>query len=196
MDSRPRAVYLDAQGLPLHMLGSHIDITEKKRSEEALQRQERLAAVGQLAAGIAHDFNNIMSVISIYAELTSDAPELNAVSCGPACRPSSTSRRHATRMIHQILDFSRQSVYARQVIDLLPLLKEEEKLFQQTLPESIDIECYCAPGEYIVMGDPTRLQQLVMNLAVTHAMQCRTVASCASMRSSSSPRSNAHRCLA
>ncbi len=42
-------------------------------------------------------------------------------------------------MIRQILDFSRRSVFERQVLDLLPLLKEEEKLLQQTLPESIEI---------------------------------------------------------
>ena len=45
------------------------DATIEHAVQEQLQRQERLAAVGQLAAGIAHDFNNIMTVISIYAEL-------------------------------------------------------------------------------------------------------------------------------
>ena len=159
------SVYLDTQGRPLHMLGSHIDITEKKRSEEALQRQERLAAVGQLAAGIAHDFNNIMSVISIYAELTSAAPELNPVARARMQTVVDQAQR-ATRMIHQILDFSRQSVYARQAIDLLPLLKEEIKLLKQTLPETIAVELVAPRTEFFVHADPTRMQQLVMNLAV------------------------------
>ncbi len=43
------------------------DITTERAVQEQLQRQERLAAVGHLAAGIAHDFNNILSTISIYA---------------------------------------------------------------------------------------------------------------------------------
>ena len=160
------SVYLDTQGRPLHMLGSHIDVTEKKRSEEVLQRQERLAAVGQLAAGIAHDFNNIMSVISIYAELTSAAPELNAVARARMQMVVDQARARHARMIHQILDFSRQSVYARQAIDLLPLLKEEIKLLQQTLPETIAVELVASRTEYFVNADPTRIQQLVMNLAV------------------------------
>ena len=141
------------------------DVTAERAVQEQLQRQERLAAVGQLAAGIAHDFNNIMSVISIYAELTSEVPGLTDKERARTHTIIEQAQR-ATRMIRQILDFSRQSVLERQALDLLPLLKEEEKLLRQTLPESIDIECYCAPGEYIVMGDPTRLQQLVMNLAV------------------------------
>ncbi len=43
-------------------------------------------------------------------------------------------------MIRQILDFSRQAVYERKLLDLLPLLKEEVKLLRQTLPENIAIE--------------------------------------------------------
>ena len=69
-------------------------------------------------------------------------------------------------MIRQILDFSRQSVFERQQLDLLPLLKEEVKLLRQTLPENIEIALVASPGEYFVLADPTRVQQLVMNLAV------------------------------
>ncbi len=141
------------------------EVTAERAVQEQLQRQERLAAVGQLAAGIAHDFNNIMSVISIYAEMTSEAPGLTDKERARTLTIMEQAQR-ATRMIRQILDFSRRSVLERQALDLLPLLKEEEKLLRQTLPESIDIESYCTPGEYILMGDPTRLQQLVMNLAV------------------------------
>ncbi|MFN8464050.1 MAG: PAS domain S-box protein [Caldilineaceae bacterium] len=141
------------------------EVTAERAVQEQLQRQERLAAVGQLAAGIAHDFNNIMSVISIYAEMTSEAPGLSPKERTRTLTIIEQAQR-ATRMIRQILDFSRRSVFERQVLDLLPLLKEEEKLLRQTLPESIEMECRCTPGEYLVLGDPTRLQQLIMNLAV------------------------------
>ncbi|MFO1130391.1 MAG: hypothetical protein U1E16_00035 [Hyphomicrobiales bacterium] len=72
----------------------------------------------------------------------------------------------ATRMIRQILDFSRQSVFERQGLDLLPLLKEQVKLLRQTLPESIELQLDAQQGEYRVLADPTRIQQLIMNLAV------------------------------
>ena len=141
------------------------DATAERAVREQLQRQERLAAVGQLAAGIAHDFNNIMSVISIYAEMTSEAPGLTERERARTLTIIEQTQR-ATRMIRQILDFSRQSVFERQALDLLPLLKEQEKLLKQTLPESIEVSLAAVRGEYFVRADPTRLQQLVMNLAV------------------------------
>jgi CheY-like chemotaxis protein len=51
-------------------------------------------------------------------------------------------------------------------LDLLPFLKEMEKLLNRTLPETIDIELHHDDFEYIISADPTRLQQVFMNLAV------------------------------
>ncbi|MFN8467521.1 MAG: PAS domain S-box protein [Caldilineaceae bacterium] len=141
------------------------DATIERAVQEQLQRQERLAAVGQLAAGIAHDFNNIMTVILIYAELLGGMPGLTEKERARTQTIMEQAQR-ATRMIRQILDFSRQSVFERKQLDLLPLLKEEVKLLRQTLPENIEIALVAPPGEYFVLADPTRVQQLVMNLAV------------------------------
>ena len=141
------------------------DATVERTVQEQLQRQERLAAVGQLAAGIAHDFNNIMTVVSIYAELLGEGQGLGEKERARAQTIVEQTQR-ASRMIRQILDFSRQSVFERQTLDLLPLLKEEVKLLRQALPENIEVALVAAPAEYFVLADPTRLQQLVMNLAV------------------------------
>ena len=141
------------------------DVTAEREVREQLQRQERLAAVGQLAAGIAHDFNNIMSVISIYAEMACEAKGLTEHERA-RMRTIVEQAQRATRMIRQILDFSRQSVFERQLLDLLPLLKEQVKLLKETLPENIEVTLDAAPGEYMVRADATRMQQLLMNLAV------------------------------
>jgi PAS domain S-box-containing protein len=141
------------------------NVTAERAAQEQLHRQERLAAVGQLAAGIAHDFNNIMSVITIYAELVGDMPEISELARTRTTTIINQAMR-ATRMIRQILDFSRQSVLERQMLDLLPLLKEQEKLLKQTLPENIEIDLSYTRGEFFVRADPTRMQQLIMNLAV------------------------------
>ncbi len=141
------------------------DVTERREVQRQLYAQERLAAVGQLAAGIAHDFNNIMSVIVAYAELTAESPSLSERERERLLTIRQQALR-ATQMIRQILDFSRRSVIERQTFDLLTLLKEQVKLLRQTLPENIEIRLDYEPEDYLVNADPTRMQQMVMNLAL------------------------------
>ncbi len=154
-------------GVMTHFIAIKQDITERKRAEEEreqLHRQERMAAIGQLAAGIAHDFNNLLAVILLYAQLLSGSPRLNAKE-KTQVRTINQQAVRASRLIEQILDFSRRAVFERRPLDLLSLLKEEIKLLQRTMPENIEITLNHAKGNYIVQADITRIQQTVMNLA-------------------------------
>jgi signal transduction histidine kinase len=82
------------------------DMTREREIQQHLQQQERLAAVGQLAAGIAHDFNNILTAVIGFATLARINPTT-----------SQTIRRdldliiqqgqRAAHLIRQLLDFSR-----------------------------------------------------------------------------------------
>ncbi|MBN1287738.1 MAG: PAS domain S-box protein [Anaerolineae bacterium] len=141
------------------------DVTQEREAQKRIQQQNRLAAVGQLAAGIAHDFNNIVAVIVLYVQIllkTADLP------------PRATERlqtivqqaHRATDLIEQILDFSRRSVMECKPLDLVPFLKEQVKLLRRTLPESIKFDLVYEPGEYMVSADLTRLQQAIMNLVI------------------------------
>ena len=141
------------------------DVTEQRMAQQQLQQQERLAAIGQLAAGIAHDFNNLMAVIILYSQLVSRSPGLTERD-QERLKTINKQADHAVRMIQQILDFSRRSVLERQTLDLRPLLKEQVQLLQRTLPEHIEIVWQSESEEYLVEADPTRIQQAVMNLAV------------------------------
>lgn len=141
------------------------DVTREREIQQRIHQQGRLAAVGQLAGGIAHDFNNIIAVIVLCSQLLLRAPDLS---------PRSRERlmaifdqaTQATRLIRQVLDFSRQSVLERQPLDLVPILKEMVKLLQRILPEDIRVELVHGSDDYTVNADPTRLQQALMNLAV------------------------------
>lgn len=141
------------------------ETTEERENQLRIQSQERLATVGQLAAGIAHDFNNIMAAILVYADLLHQDPQI----------PESSREKlgiirqqveRATSLIRQILDFSRRSVMEQSALDLLPFIKELDKLLGRILPETIRLELTYQPGEYWAHADPTRLQQVFMNLAL------------------------------
>lgn len=60
--------FLNDKGKPYQYLAIRNDITEKKKSEEMLHRQDKLAAVGQLAAGVAHEIRNPLTSMKGYAE--------------------------------------------------------------------------------------------------------------------------------
>jgi len=141
------------------------DVTQERDIQEHIQMQNRLATVGQLAAGIAHDFNNIMAAIVVYADLLLMEPSLSDASQERLTIIQQQVQR-ASSLIRQILDFSRRSVMEQVTLDLLPFIKEIEKLLARTLPETMRLEMRFEQGEYIVKADPTRLQQVFMNLAV------------------------------
>ncbi|HLO11644.1 MAG TPA: ATP-binding protein, partial [Pseudoneobacillus sp.] len=60
--------FLNEHGKPYQYLAIRNDITERKKTEEVLHRQDKLAAVGQLAAGVAHEIRNPLTSMKGYAE--------------------------------------------------------------------------------------------------------------------------------
>ncbi len=141
------------------------DVTQERNNLARVQMQERLATVGQLAAGIAHDFNNIMAAVVVYADLLSMQPGLNATSREQIAIIQQQTQR-AIGLIRQILDFSRRSILEPHPLDILPFLKEFDKLLGRVLPENITLRLAYQPGAYMVKADPVRLQQVLMNLAL------------------------------
>ena len=158
-------VVRDATGKIVKWVGTLRDITQERSVQKQLQRQERLAAVGQLAAGIAHDFNNIVSVIVLYAQMTAATPGLTENARARVGIIEQQAMR-AAEMIRQILDFSRRSVLERTPLDLLPVIKEQITLLERTLPENIQITLNYGPERYVIAADVTRMQQIVVNLAL------------------------------
>lgn len=140
------------------------DTTNERQVQERANEQDRLAAVGQLAAGIAHDFNNIMAVIVLYSQLALHE-DLSQELHDRLLTIEAQSKR-AADLIQQILDFSRNAVLERQPLPLTPFLKELHKLLQRTLPEHIRIDLAYDRQEYVINADPTRIQQTIMNLAL------------------------------
>jgi len=141
------------------------EVTQERAIRERIETRDRLAAVGQLAAGIAHDFNNILSSILLHTFMLSREPGLSARG-QERINLIHDQAEQASRLIGQILDFSRRAVMERRPLDLVPFLKEFVKMLERTLPEHIRVQLQYPQGQFLVTADPTRLQQALMNLAV------------------------------
>lgn len=141
------------------------DVTEGRKLKERIHSQEKLAAVGQLAAGIAHDFNNILTGIIGFADMLLADGVLNDVD-REMIEAILESGQRAAQLIRQILDFSRKSISEMKPIDLMPFLMEFSKFIRRTIPENIHISVDCRRGKYIAMADPVKMQQVLTNLSV------------------------------
>jgi PAS domain S-box-containing protein len=99
------------------------DITERLRTEEAMQKMEKLESVGTLAGGIAHDFNNILmgvyGNISIAREdLPKDHPSLKSL------EDAENSMNRAIRLTKQLLTFAKGGEPVTERIRLDRLVEE------------------------------------------------------------------------
>ena len=56
--SRGRVPEVDEDGIPVRLIGTHMDITEKKKTEQLMVQTEKMMSIGGLAAGMAHEINN------------------------------------------------------------------------------------------------------------------------------------------
>ncbi|MCP5096201.1 MAG: PAS domain S-box protein, partial [Chloroflexi bacterium] len=155
----------DHNGKITHYVAVNEDITQRKQFEEERVRQERLAAVGQLAAGIAHDFNNVMAVITLYSELLQRSTNLSEKETKQV-KTIQQQATHAADLTRQILDFSRRSIRKPQILDLKVFLSEILSFIERTIPEHIQVEYTYTQGDYVVNADPTQLQQVITNLTV------------------------------
>lgn len=141
------------------------DVSETRERQRYEQLQERLAAVGELAAGIAHDFNNSLGAIVLFAQMLAENAHLTARQ-REGVEMIRSQAHHATTLVHQILDFSRRSVIELAPLELLSFTKEILKLLERTLPETIELSLEYNQNLYMVKGNPTSLQQVLLNLAV------------------------------
>nr|BAL57573.1 multi-sensor hybrid histidine kinase [uncultured Chloroflexota bacterium] len=143
------------------------EVTRSREIQQRAQQQDRLAAVGQLAAGIAHDFNNILTSIIGFAELALHRPQ-NLRSPTDALEQILHQGQRAAQLIRQVLDFSRQSIIEMKPTDLASLVQETIQLLKRTIPENIQIEFQIDPdqAEYLINGDAAYIQQALTNLAI------------------------------
>jgi PAS domain S-box-containing protein len=161
----------DEKGAIISFLEIGRDTTNERRLEAQLRQGQKMEAIGTLAGGIAHDFNNILSAVFGYAELALIPREDQAKTTHYIQGILSAAGR-ARELVGQILTFSRQT--EREYIPIEPRyqIKEALKLLRASIPATIEIQD-AVNSNSLMLGDPTQLHQVIMNLCTNaaHAMR-------------------------
>jgi two-component system cell cycle sensor histidine kinase/response regulator CckA len=154
----------DEAGEPKSILVINTDITEKKQLEAQFLRTQRMETIGALAGGIAHDLNNALAPVLMAVSLL--RPELATKEGERLLDMMAASARRGAEMVRQILSFSRGVGGQHQLLYVKPLILEMSQLAQKTFPRSIKIVTDVAEELPTVVGNPTQLHQVLLNLCV------------------------------
>lgn len=145
--------------------GHFVDITEKKKMEDALHQNQKLESLGLLAGGVAHDFNNILTVILGYSEVClMGLPEDHALQS--RIKVIADSARRASNLTRQLLAFSRKQVMEMCVFNLNNLINNMTKMLGRLIGENIPIQLNLREDIENIKADPGQVEQIIMNLAV------------------------------
>jgi signal transduction histidine kinase len=137
---------------------------ELGRMQEQVFQAQRMEAIGTLAGGIAHDLNNILAPVLMapallreYARSDHERRLLDLIE---------QAALRGSQVVRQLLTFSRGTGGERVSIELPSLLNEMVAIMRETFPREIVVK-YAAPADlHPVLGDPTQLHQVIMNLCV------------------------------
>lgn len=138
---------------------------EKNKLESQLQQTQKMEAIGVLAGGVAHDFNNMLGGIMGAAELLGHYLP-NDAKAKQLHRTILDSAIRAADLTKQLLAFSRQSAKASTTVNLHEIIREIVTLIKRTLDKQIVIEANLRAKKSSVMGDPSLLHNVLLNLCI------------------------------
>jgi two-component system cell cycle sensor histidine kinase/response regulator CckA len=165
-------IHVSIRGAPIKIGGKQVavfgiyrDITNQKKLEARILHTQKMEAIGTLAGGISHDFNNLLQVIQGYTDilLNDKKPEDSDYNDLLAIRDA-TAR--AAELTSQLLTFSRKKKSILRPIDLNHLINQVNKILQRTFLKSIGIKLELADNLKTINGDPSQLEQVLINLAL------------------------------
>lgn len=140
------------------------DLTDDMKRRDALQRAQKMEAVGQLTGGLAHDFNNLLTVIIGNLELfdmrVGKAP--NSELLNEALEAANLGAKLTT----QLLAFSRQQSLKSTTVNLNDLVVSVKPLLIRTLGEDISVVTDLAEDLSLTLTDPGQIENAILNLAI------------------------------
>lgn len=152
------------KGRPSRIMAIHTDITARKEIEEQFLQIQRLEGIGSVAGGMAHDLNNMLAPMTLAADMlrsktdTDETRELVDLLSG--------NLRRASDMVRQILAYARGATGKQAEVQLDLLVQSVLRMIRDTFPKEIEIRTDLAEDLAPVLGDPTQLQQVLLNLCL------------------------------
>jgi PAS domain S-box-containing protein len=158
------------------VLGVAVDVTERRRNRQELQRQreallrsERLATIGELLGGVAHELNNPLTVIlgqaSLLTQMVPDGP------VAERARRIQDAAERAARIVQTFLAVVRDTPLERTEVSLNQVVREATQLLgYQLRVATIKVVLDLSDALPVVWGDAHQLHQVVVNL-LTNAYQ-------------------------
>jgi PAS domain S-box-containing protein len=154
----------DDAGVPRAILAINTDVTEKKKLEHQFLRAQRMESIGTLAGGIAHDLNNVLAPVIMAVDLLklteTDSYKLSLLNT------VDTSARRGADMVGQVLSFARGMEGRRVEVQIRHIVRDIEKISTDTFPKNIRIAANIDKALWPLVGDPTQLHQVLLNLCV------------------------------
>jgi len=153
--------------LGFFMLGQ--DLTEYQHAQRALNRMQRMEAIGQLTGGIAHDFNNLLTLVMgslAFLKKNLEKDHEAMTEWLKAIQTAMNAARYGAELIRRLLAFSRQQSLKPKVLSLNWQASELVDFLRRTLGETITIETHIAEDIWNILADPNQLMNALLNLAI------------------------------
>ena len=164
--SRGKIVTYDDRHKPIRMIGTHRDVTEKKKNEKELLKIQKLESLGTLAGGIAHDFNNILTSIlgniTLSKMLIKKSFDLEKVTT--LLTNSEKSTYKAKDLTQKLLSFSRGGNPIKKFVDPEKMITGIVELSVFGSETETDIKFLTKPWPIEV--DEDQIKQAIQNIIV------------------------------
>lgn len=136
---------------------------ERRNLEEQLRHAQKLESLGLLAGGVAHDFNNLLTGILGNASLV-----LETIGPDPAVQGMLTdiirASERAADLTRQLLAYAGKGKFVIEPVDTSALVRDISELLRTSVPRTVELSLALGNSLPKVEGDPSQIQQLVMNL--------------------------------
>jgi PAS domain S-box-containing protein len=165
------SIIKDNEDKAIRLVGSHVDITDRKKMEETALQQQKLQALGTLAGGIAHDFNNLLTPILGYTQLLKTLTESEVKEYEYLTHIEDSASR-ARQLTQQILMMSRKSVKNIEPVYLDKLAAEVCSVIKGSNCDNITINQNIEEELPAIGADSDQIYRVMLNLCTNavHAM--------------------------